>query len=80
MLKIQEQLEEQQGESLPVEKVLLLKTIEMVQENGGISPRTMGLLSKILIKKNVPLETVNLAIKALDRRDVIRLAALVRSM
>lgn len=78
-MSIQKQLEEQQGKPLPIEKVLLLKTIEMVQENGGISPRTMGLLSKVL-EKDISPEITNLVIKALGKRDVIRVAAVVRSI
>lgn len=78
-MTIVEQLEKKQGKPLSVEKVLLVKTMEMVQENGGISPRTMGLLSKVL-DEDVSRETVNLVIKALGKRDVIRIAAVVRSI
>lgn len=78
-MTIQKQLEKKQGKPLSFEKVLLVKTMEMVQKNGGISPHTMGLLSKVL-DKDVSRETVNLVIKALSKRDVIRVAAVVRSI
>lgn len=78
-MTIQEQLEKKQGKPLSFEKALLVKTMEMVQKEGGISPRTMGLLSKVL-DKDVSRETVNLVIKALGKRDVIRVATLVRSI
>ncbi len=78
-MTIQKQLEKKQGKPLPVAKVLLVKTMEMVQKKGGISPRTMGLLSKVL-DGNVSTETVNLVIKALGKKDVIRVAAIVRSI
>lgn len=78
-MTIQKQLEKKQGKPLSFEKALLVMTMEMVQKNGGISPRTMGLLSKVL-EKDVSRETVNLVIKALGKRDVIRVAAVVRSI
>ena len=78
-MTIQKQLEEKQGKPLSFEKALLVMTMEMVQKKGGISPRTMGLLSKVL-DKDVSRETVNLVIKALGKRDVIRVATVVRSI
>ena len=72
------QFEEKQGKPLSANKVLLVKTMEMVQESGGISPRTMGLLSKVL-EKGCP-ETVNLTIKYLGKRDVLKIAEVVRSI
>ncbi len=78
-MTIVKQLEKKQGKPLSAEKVLLVKTMEMVQKNGGISPRTMGLLSKVL-ERGVSRETVNLVIRALGKRDVIRVAAVVRSI
>lgn len=78
-MTFQKQLEKKQGKPLSFEKALLVKTMDMVQKKGGISPRTMGLLSKVL-DKDVSRETVNLVIKALGKRDVIRVATLVRSI
>lgn len=72
------QFEKKQGKPLPANKVLLVKTMEIVQENGGISPRTMGLLSKVL-EKGCP-ETVNLVIRYLGKRDVLKIAEVVRTI
>ena len=80
MTAIAEKLEKKTGRTLSFHQLLLVKTIYMVQQNSGISPRTMGLLSRVLGKKNVSPEKVSLIIKALSKNDVVRVAAVVKSI